>query len=290
MLPGLEMMACTDLAVPAEIMRHVVNVESSFNPYAIGVVGGRLARQPKNLAEAVSTSRMLEREGYNFSLGIAQVNRYNLSRHGLDSYEKAFNVCPNLQAGSRILAECYARSGQDWGKAFSCYYSGNFTTGFRHGYVDKVMTSWRSAGNTAVASNAIPVIRNGVPTGTTTTYRRAVRDDAAERLARRVEEAALSRLLPMPANSTANSPQPAPVAAPMPAPAAADPRLAGLLPASDAPVRVQPMGGAPNVWPGAGQPVQPGTAPGTGSAGGAGGSAPAMPATAAPPRDAALVF
>lgn len=295
MLPGLEMMACTDLAVPNEIMRHVVNVESSFNPYAIGVVGGRLARQPKNLAEAVSTTRMLEREGYNFSLGIAQVNRYNLNRHGLDSYEKAFNVCPNLQAGSRILAECYSRSGNDWGKAFSCYYSGNFTTGFRHGYVDKVMTSWRGASTQTVASNAIPVIRNGVPAGTTT-YRRVVRDQATERLARRVEEAALSRLLP----ATPGQPQamqqmqqmqmPA-AAAPMQAPAAAvDPRTAGLVPTSDAPVRVQPIGGAPNVWPGAAQQAQPMAAPGSSSNGMAGAPASAVPATAAPPRDAALVF
>ncbi|WP_313271527.1 lytic transglycosylase domain-containing protein, partial [Stenotrophomonas sp.] len=141
MLPGIEMAACTDLAVPAEVMHHVAKVESSFNPYAIGVVGGRLARQPRSLGEALSTTRMLEREGYNFSLGIAQVNRYNLARHGLSNYERAFDVCPNLQAGARILAECYGRSGQDWGKAFSCYYSGNFTTGFRHGYVQKVVTS-----------------------------------------------------------------------------------------------------------------------------------------------------
>uniref|UniRef100_UPI003F592631 lytic transglycosylase domain-containing protein n=1 Tax=Stenotrophomonas cyclobalanopsidis TaxID=2771362 RepID=UPI003F592631 len=302
----MEMMACTDLAVPNEIMRHVVNVESSFNPYAIGVVGGRLARQPKNLAEAVSTTRMLEREGYNFSLGIAQVNRYNLNRHGLDSYEKAFNVCPNLQAGSRILAECYSRSGNDWGKAFSCYYSGNFTTGFRHGYVDKVMTSWRGNATQTVASNAIPVIRNGVPAGTTT-YRRVVRDEATERLARRVEEAALSRLLPASAGQQQSMQQvqqvqqmqqmqqmqqvQAPAAAQaMQAPAAADPRTAGMVPTSDAPVRVQPVGGAPNVWPGAAQQAQPMAAPGSSSNGMAGAPASAVPATAAPPRDAALVF
>ena len=147
MLPGMELMGCTGLAVPPTVMEHVVKVESSFNPYAIGVVGGRLARQPRSLAEALSTARMLEERGYNFSLGLAQVNRYNLARQGLDSYEKAFDICPNLRAGARILAECYGRSGGDWGKAFSCYYSGNFTTGYRHGYVQKVFASWqRKAG------------------------------------------------------------------------------------------------------------------------------------------------
>ena len=45
MLPGMELMGCTGLAVPPTVMEHVVKVESSFNPYAIGVVGGRLARR-----------------------------------------------------------------------------------------------------------------------------------------------------------------------------------------------------------------------------------------------------
>ena len=52
MLPGIELMSCPSLAVPHEVMHHVVSVESSYNPYAIGVVGGRLVRQPRNLSEA----------------------------------------------------------------------------------------------------------------------------------------------------------------------------------------------------------------------------------------------
>lgn len=139
-------------------MHHVVRVESSFNPFAIGVVGGRLVRQPQNLAEAVSTVRMLERRGYNFSLGVAQVNRYNLGKYGLDSYEKAFEVCPNLQAGSKILAECYGRSSGDWGKSFSCYYSGNFVTGFRHGYVQKIYASINRGATPYSDAQAIAVI------------------------------------------------------------------------------------------------------------------------------------
>ena len=126
------------MALPMHVMQHVMRVESGFNPYAIGVVGGRLARQPRNLPEAVATARMLEQGGFNFSLGLAQVNRYNLARYGLGSYEKAFSACDNVRAGSRILRECYQRAG-DWGKALSCYYSGNFVTGFRHGYVQNFL-------------------------------------------------------------------------------------------------------------------------------------------------------
>lgn len=159
MLPGLEALACPEMAVSMDVMQHVINVESSRNPYAIGVVGGALVRQPKQLDEALATVRMLEEKGYNFSIGLAQVNRYNLAKYGLDSYEKAFQQCPNLQAGSKILAECYGRSGQDWGKSFSCYYSGNFTTGFRHGYVQKVFASIaRQRGSQVAANGAVAPI------------------------------------------------------------------------------------------------------------------------------------
>jgi type IV secretion system protein VirB1 len=48
-----------------------------------------------------------------------------------------------VQAGARILRECYGRSGGNWGKSFSCYYSGDFSTGYRHGYVQKVYSSMR---------------------------------------------------------------------------------------------------------------------------------------------------
>lgn len=155
LLPGLELANCQDLAVPADVMQHVVRVESSYNRYAIGVVGGRLARQPRSLPEALATVRMLEGRGYNFSLGLAQVNRYNLGRYGLSSYAQAFDACPNLQAGARILAECNARAGGDWGKALSCYYSGDFSTGYRHGYVQKVFASMRAGQG---ESQPIPVV------------------------------------------------------------------------------------------------------------------------------------
>ena len=238
MLPGMELMGCTGLAVPPTVMEHVVKVESSFNPYAIGVVGGRLVRQPRNLAEALSTARMLEHRGYNFSLGLAQVNRYNLTRHGLDSYEKAFDVCPNLQAGSRILAECYSRSDSDWGKAFSCYYSGNFTTGYRHGYVQKVFASWqrKPANDTAAA---IPVIDRRTAAQPQGTPRRAGTGSltTSSRIARRVEEARSDRG----ASSTAAAvPRYAPAATPLPAAT----QVASVAPASS-PIHAQASVHAP---------------------------------------------
>jgi len=165
MLPDIGLSQCPGLAVSMNVMHHVVRVESSYNPYAIGVVGGRLVRQPKNLPEALATVRMLEGRGYNFSLGLAQVNRYNLAKYGIGSYEQAFEACPNLKAGSEILAECYRRSNSDWGKSFSCYYSGDFATGFRHGYVQKIYASIRSGWkgqDVAVDPMAIPLVERRI--------------------------------------------------------------------------------------------------------------------------------
>lgn len=182
MLPDMDVMSCRDLAVPMDVMQHVVNVESSFNRYAIGVVGGRLVRQPANLAEAVATARMLQSRGFNFSVGLAQVNLHNLPKYGL-SLEQAFQACPNLQAGAQILADCLARSGNDWGKSLSCYYSGNFVTGFRHGYVQKVFASMRRSSPPSVRQFAtyMDAGRAGVH------LRPATANGSSPRVARRME-------------------------------------------------------------------------------------------------------
>ncbi|OOX22709.1 lytic transglycosylase [Xanthomonas campestris pv. azadirachtae] len=145
-------------------LKGVVSTESSWNPYAIGVVGGHLDRQPRSLAEAVATARELERQGFNFSMGLGQVNRYNLGKYG-ESYETVFEPCRNLKAGSAILKDCYQRARaqipddqQALRAAFSCYYSGNFTRGFRPdkagqpSYVQKVVAK------ATAAAQPIPVV------------------------------------------------------------------------------------------------------------------------------------
>lgn len=138
-------------------MAAIVAVESAGNPYAIGVVGGRLQRQPRNLPEAVATAAALERAGRNYSLGLAQVNRHQLARHGLD-HASAFNPCDNLRAAARILAGCYGQARRvnpapekAVQVALSCYYSGNPTRGFRAdpgigtSYVQRVQAAARLA-------------------------------------------------------------------------------------------------------------------------------------------------
>ena len=121
----------------------LVAVESSFNPHAIGVVGGMLERQPRSRAEALATTTRLQAKGWNFSVGLAQINVHNFERLGLTP-ASAFDPCENLRAMQAVLTECFDRSAPDrpdqaaLRQALSCYYSGNFVTGFRHGYVQRV--------------------------------------------------------------------------------------------------------------------------------------------------------
>lgn len=153
----------------------LVRVESGFNPYAIGVVGAHLQYQPKSYAQALATASALAARGYDFSVGLGQVNVRNLGRVG-ESLTTIFDPCRNLRASSAILQRCFARSSARAGDtqgalrdALSCYYSGNFMTGYRQGYVARILASayanWRLAHARDLHVNAkLPPLPADVPT------------------------------------------------------------------------------------------------------------------------------
>lgn len=140
----MDFAALAELCAPtmgAETLSSIVAVESSGNPYAIGIVGGHLRRQPQSLSEAVATADMLEASGYNYSLGLAQINRAHFQRFGMTP-ASAFDPCLNARASAVIWNDCVKRAGgaeTDFGDALSCYNSGNLTTGYRNGYVTRVL-------------------------------------------------------------------------------------------------------------------------------------------------------
>lgn len=146
-------------SVNPQTLRALAHIESSFNPYAIAVVNGRLDAQPKNLADAVRAVEQLEREGKNYSVGFMQVNKHNFKKYGL-TIQSAFDGCTNVRTGSKILEACYVNASKTernnqvaLRRAFSCYYSGNFIRGFqpengKSSYVDKVV-------GTALGPNAV---------------------------------------------------------------------------------------------------------------------------------------
>lgn len=142
--------------VHATTVQAVAHVESSLNPWAIGAVGGVLKRQPASRAEALATARDLEAKGWNFSVGLGQINARNFGRLGL-TLDRAFEPCTNLAAMQTVLTHCFERASTSSAigsqtalrRALSCYYSGDFSTGFRHGYVRKVVAAAPTTGRQA---------------------------------------------------------------------------------------------------------------------------------------------
>lgn len=141
------LLRCAPLVDPGTA-RALVAAESSLNPHAIGVVGGTLERQPRNQREALATAQELHEAGRNFSVGLAQINVRNLQRLQL-TLDTALEPCRNLAAMQAVLGECFERAAgatpraaaseqRALRQALSCYYSGNFTTGFEHGYVRRI--------------------------------------------------------------------------------------------------------------------------------------------------------
>ena len=156
--------------VSLSTMTAIVRTESGFNPYAIGVVHGRLVRQPTSEAEAVATVHALDAGGWDFSVGLAQVNRANWSAYGL-SAQSAFDPCHNLAAGAAILQGCFELARQARAHAsnasqsalrasLSCYASGDFSTGYRTGYVQRVLSNasvLRPSSETVVVPSIAPI-------------------------------------------------------------------------------------------------------------------------------------
>lgn len=133
--------------VAVSTLRAMAHVESGFNPYAMGIVDGRLVRQPRNLLEAVSTANDLQAKKVKFSAGLVQIYVKNWPAYNLDA-ETVFEPCANLRAAQGILSNCYSRATTKESQpqvalrqAISCYYSNNFITGFHHGYVQKVVAA-----------------------------------------------------------------------------------------------------------------------------------------------------
>lgn len=121
--------------VDPSTMSGVISTESSHNPYAIAIVKGKqLSRQARTKAEAIAVIKELERKNINYSVGIAQINKGNFKRYGVTGIQ-LLDPCLNLQISQKVLQDCHSRS-NDIDKTLSCYYSGNFTRGFKKDYAN----------------------------------------------------------------------------------------------------------------------------------------------------------
>ena len=156
-------MQCANNIHPKTISA-LVKTESSFNPWAIGVVGGALKKQPNSKEEALRDISLLVSEGKNFSVGLTQVNRTHFD---VKNPESMLDPCNNLKEGAVILSSCYARAikngfkGQDaLLKSFSCYYSNNFSRGFKpesdgKSYVERIADNANQIKVPAIGDNEV---------------------------------------------------------------------------------------------------------------------------------------
>ncbi len=153
--------------VHIQTMMAVISTESSQNPFAIGVVGRKLSKQPTSLVEAVATAKQLEKEGADFAVGIAQIRSTNLKQFDFN-YAQAFNPCLNLYASSQILKDCFLRAKRRYASdndalhaALSCYYSGNFTRGFKADARDGSSYVERVVSKVVQGASVVPPISTG---------------------------------------------------------------------------------------------------------------------------------
>nr|WP_294846440.1 lytic transglycosylase domain-containing protein [uncultured Sphingomonas sp.] len=148
-------------SVAPETMLAIVLTESSGEPFALNVNGGRQPHPQNNAQEAAATARRYVAAGYSVDLGLGQINSRNMRWLGL-TWETVFDPCTNVAASARVLTTNYhsVRAGRDpqtaLRVALSMYNTGSQTRGFRNGYVARVVGNASVTGPGTVYASAMP--------------------------------------------------------------------------------------------------------------------------------------
>ena len=145
-------------------MKAIIKTESNGFPWAIGINKGyKLSYQPKSKEQAISWVRYLEKNKYNFDVGLGQVNIKNIHQYGYKA-EDALEPCTNLKMASDILVKNYnaalsksPTTSSALQKAISAYNTGNYSSGFTNGYVGKVFANAKEPLQVTVNENVPPL-------------------------------------------------------------------------------------------------------------------------------------
>jgi len=153
-------------SVAPETVLAIIQTESSGEPFALNVNGGRQPARQNSAADAAATARRYVAAGYSVDLGLAQINSRNMRWLGL-TWDTVFDPCTNVAALGRVLTTNYntVSAGRDpqtaLRVALSMYNTGSQTRGFRNGYVAKVL---RNAGVAQGAAASAPLmLADGAP-------------------------------------------------------------------------------------------------------------------------------
>jgi type IV secretion system protein VirB1 len=144
---------CAPGVAPQTVLA-IIQTESSGEPFALNVNGGRQPAHQSNAVDAAATARRYVAAGFSVDLGLGQINSRNMRWLGL-TWETVFDPCTNVAALARVLTTNYnaVKAGRDpqaaLRVALSMYNTGSQTRGFRNGYVAKVV------GNAGVATSGV---------------------------------------------------------------------------------------------------------------------------------------
>lgn len=102
--------------IPPAILVAIAKVESGFRPWVININhNGQSVKviNPRTYEEAVYYVNYLHQNGYNYDVGIGQINVANIRRFGIDPIS-LLDPCNNLMASAYILRENINRYGFTW--------------------------------------------------------------------------------------------------------------------------------------------------------------------------------
>lgn len=140
---------CSNMVAP-KTMLAIIKTESNGNYLAINLnKGKKLLFQPKNYYQARLWVQYLEQHGYDFDVGLAQINIKNIHKYGLMAHE-ALDPCKNLNIAQKILQDNYkiAKSNSQSTndalfKTIVAYNSGNFKYNISNKYLLKFLINYQ---------------------------------------------------------------------------------------------------------------------------------------------------
>ena len=155
-------------SVAPETALAIIQTESSGEPFALNVNGGRQPAPQSTAADAAATARRYVAAGYSVDLGLGQINSRNMRWLGL-TWENVFDPCTNVAALARVLTSNYnaVNAGRDpqtaLRVALSMYNTGSQTRGFLNGYVAKVVGNAGIADAGVSYATSLPAVAFAAP-------------------------------------------------------------------------------------------------------------------------------
>lgn len=102
--------------IPPALLVAIAKVESGFRPWVMNINhNGQSVKviNPKTYEEAVYYLTYLHQNGYNYDVGIGQINVANIRRFGINPVS-LLDPCNNLMVSAYILRENINRYGFTW--------------------------------------------------------------------------------------------------------------------------------------------------------------------------------